>query len=192
MALMLACFSATSSFAGTAGKFEGWEIEQGVDLPSYAVIDPQSTDLNLDSVVLACEQAVDRRVLEFQIYLSTEGPLLPNGVQPQQLKDNPHAEIVIDDGIFPVSISFADDYAVLADGTEQMFPSLSERLVDATEKGRSMTLRPDLVDELVGQPAAFDGEALIALQAGGGGMALSAVRRCATTAGVVSARHDRH
>ena len=192
LALMLACLCATSSLAGTVGKFEGWELEQGVDLPSYAVIEPQSTDLNIDSVVLACEQAIDRRVLQLQIYLSTEGPLLPKGVLPQQLKDDPRAEIAIDGRIFPVGILFADDYAVLADETAQMFPQLSERLLDALEKGRIMILRFDLVAERAGQPAAYDGEAVVPLQAGSGGKAVSAVRRCATTARVVSARHDRH
>jgi hypothetical protein len=156
------------------------------------VIEPQSTDLNIDSVVLACEQAIDRRVLQLQIYLSTEGPLLPKGVLPQQLKDDPRAEIEIDGRIFPVGILFADDYAVLADETAQMFPQLSDRLLDALEKGRIMILRFDLIAERAGQPAAYDGEAVVILQAGGGGKAVSAVRRCATTARVVSARHDRH
>jgi hypothetical protein len=129
LAFMLACLCATSSLAGTVGKFEGWELEQRVDLPSYAVIEPQSTDLNIDSVVLACEQAIDSRILQLQIYPSTEGPLLPKGVLRQQLKDDPRAEIAIDGRIFPVGILFADDYAVLADETAQMFPQLSERLL---------------------------------------------------------------
>lgn len=191
LALILVCFCIIPSFAGTAGKFEGWQPEQGVDPPSYAVIDPQSTDLNIDSVVLTCEEAGDRRVLQLQIYLSTEGPLAPKSGSPQRLKDDPRAEIAIDGRIFPVGILFADDYAVLADETEQMFPQLSERLLDAMEKGRTMILRFDLVAELAGQPVAFDGEAVIALQAGGGGKAVSAVRRCAAAVGVASATHDR-
>ena len=161
LALMLACLCATSSLAGTVGKFEGWELEQGVDLPSYAVIEPQSTDLNIDSVVLACEQAIDRRVLQLQIYLSTEGPLLPKGVLPQQLKDDPRAEIAIDGRVFPVSLLFADNYAVLADETEHVFPRLSEGLLDAMATGRIMVLRFDLLAERAGQPAAFDGEAIV-------------------------------
>lgn len=191
LVLMLACFCATPSFAGTAGKFEGWEPEQGVDPPSYAVIDPQSTDLNIESVVLACEEAGDRRVLQLQIYLSTEGPLLPKGVSPQRLKDDPRAEVAIDSRTFPVGILFADDYAVLADEMEQIFPQLSEDFLDAMEKGRTMTLRFDLVAELAGQPVAFDSEAVIVLQAGGGGKTVSAVRRCATAVGVAIAAHDR-
>ncbi|MDP1965972.1 MAG: hypothetical protein Q8K93_27675 [Reyranella sp.] len=190
LAFILACFCATPSFAGTAGRFEGWQPEPGVDPPSYAVIDPQSTDLNIDSVVLACEEAGDRRVLQLQIYLSTEGPLGPKGVSRQRLKEDSRAEIAIDGRIFPVGILFADEYAVLADETERMVPQLSERLLDAMEKGRTMILRFDLVAELAGQPLAFDGEAVITLQAGGGGKAVSAVRRCAAAVGVAGAAHD--
>lgn len=189
--MMLACLCATPSVAGTAGKFEGWEPEQGVDPPSYAVIDPQSTALNIDSVVLACKEAGDRRVLQLQIYLSTVDPLALKGVSPQHLKDDPRAEIAIDGRIFPVGILFADDYAVLADETEQMFPQLSKGLLDTMDKGRIMVLRFDLVAELTGQPAAFDGEAMIVLQVGRGGKAVSAVRRCSTAVGMVSATHDR-
>jgi hypothetical protein len=191
-AMVLACFCAASSFAGTAGTFEGWELEHGVDPPSYAVIDPQSTDLNIDSVVLVCEEAGESRVLQLQLYLSTEGPLLPKGAASQRLKDDPRAEIAIDGRIFPVAILFADDYVVLADETVQMFPRLSERLLDAMEEGRTMILRFDLVAEHAGRPAAFDGEAVVALQAGSGGGSVSAVRRCATTASLVSSKHDRH
>ncbi len=191
VALLLACLSATSSLAGTAGRFEGWEFEQGVNPPSYAVVDPQSTDLNIDSVVLACEEAGDRRFLQLQIYLSTEGPLLPKGVLAQRLKDDPRAAIAIDGRTFPAEILFAGDYAVLADEMAQMFPQLSERLLDAMETGKTMVLHFDLVAEPADQPAAFDSVAVIRLQAAGGGKAVSAVRRCAAPPSLVSARHDR-
>jgi hypothetical protein len=59
--------------------------------------------------------------------------------------------------------------------------------------GRIMVLRFDLLAERAGQPAAFDGEAVIELQAGRDGAAVSAVRRCATTTiDVASAGNDRH
>ena len=45
--------------------------------------------------------------------------------------------------------------------------------------GGAMTLRLDLITEPVGEPAAFEGEAVIDLQAGVGGRAVNAVRRCA-------------
>jgi hypothetical protein len=179
LASMLVCLCAASSFAGTSsGKFEGWELEQGVEPPSYAVIDPVSTNLNIDSVVLACEEAGDAKVLQLQIYLSTEGPLAPKGVDSRLLKDDPRAEIAIDGRVFPVGILFADDYAVLADETTEMFPALSEPLLDAMQAGSTMVLRFDLLAERAGQPAAFDGEAVVALQAGAGGAAVSAMRRC--------------
>jgi hypothetical protein len=57
--------------------------------------------------------------------------------------------------------------------------------------GKVMVLRVDLLAERSGQPVTFDGEAVIALQPGSGGAAVSVVRRCATTVSVASARHDR-
>ena len=162
LAAMLACLGAVPAFAD-------WKLERDVEPPGYAVIEPESSNLNIDSVVLACEEAGDSRVLQLQIYLSTEGPLSPKGAAPQPLKDDPRAEIAIDGRVFPVGLLFADNYAVLADETEQMFPRLSERLLDAMATGRIMVLRFDLLAERAGQPAAFDGEAVIALRDGEGG-----------------------
>ena len=185
LAAMLACLGAVPAFAD-------WQLERDVDPPGYAVVEPESSNLNIDSVVLACEEAGDARVLQLQIYLSTEGPLLPKGATSKQLKADPRAEIAIDGHVFPVDLLFADTYAVLADETDQMFPRLSERLLDAMATGKIMVLRFDLLAERAGQPAAFDGEAVIELQAGRGDAAVSAVRRCATTTvGVASAGYDR-
>ena len=194
LVLMLACFGAVPAFAGaTLAKVGGWELEQGVESLGYVVNGPVSTNLNIDSVVLACEEAGGRRVLQLQIYQSTEGPLLPKGVEAGLLKDDPRAEIAIDGRVFPVDILFADVYAVLADATEGMFPRLSEGLVDAIATGRTMVLRFDLVTERAGQPAAFDGEAVIALQAGAGGSVISAVRRCTGTGDLsAAAAHATH
>src|SRR4051794_34884473 len=101
LAAMLGCLVATPAFAH-------WKLERDVEPPSYAVIEPETSDLNIDSIVLACEEAGDARVLQLQIYLSTEGPLLLKGATPQQLKDDPRAEIVIDGRVFPVGLLFAD------------------------------------------------------------------------------------
>jgi hypothetical protein len=176
---------------GAAPAFAAWKLERDVEPPSYAVIEPERSDLNIDSVVLTCAAAGNATVLQLQIYLSTEGPLSPKGAPQQQLKDNPRAEIAIDGRVFPVGIFFANDYAVLADETEQRFPALSASLLDAMATGSVMVLRFDLLAERAGQPAAFDGEAVIALPAASGGVAVSAVRRCATPVSVASARHDR-
>jgi hypothetical protein len=175
---------------GTAPAFAAWKLERDVEPPSYAVIEPESSNLNIDSVVLTCAAAGSATVLQLQIYLSTEGPLSPKGAALQQLKDEPRAEIAIDGRVFPVGIFFADDHAVLADETEQRFPALSEGLLDAMATGSVMVLRFDLLAERAAQPATFDGEAVIALQANSSGAAVSAVRRCATPVSVASAGHD--
>ena len=184
LAAMLGWLGATPAFAD-------WKLERDVKSPSYAVIEPENSNLNIDSVVLACEEAGNAKVLQLQIYLSKEGPLLPTGATPQQLKEDPRAEISIDGRVFPVGLLFADTYAVLADETDQMFPRLSERLIDAMATGRIMVLRFDLLAERAGQPATFDGEAVIALQEGSGGATVSAVRRCVVTVDAASGGHDR-
>lgn len=163
----------------------GWTLEQGVDLPSYALIEPLSRNLNLDVVVLACEPADDHRVLQLQLYLTNDGPLMPDGVAASRAKPDPRAELVIDDRAFPVGLLFAEDHVVLSDEAQEMFPRVSERLLDAIERGKTMRLRFDLVAEPSGQPAGFDGEAVVDMQAGAAearGEAVAAVRRCATDA----------
>lgn len=176
----LACLMVTASLAGTgAANFEGWELEWGVETPSYAVIDPASTNLNVDSIVLACEQVDSRRGLQLQVFLSTEGPLLPNDAVPQWLKQDPRAEIAIDGRVFPVELFFSEGYATLADDAEKAFPLLSERLLDAIQAGGIMIVRFDLIVEPAGQLPDFDGEIWVDLQVGVGGTAVAAVRHCA-------------
>lgn len=173
------------AMAGELEASSGWVLEQGIDPPSYALIEPRSRNLNLDVVVLACEQTEDRRVLQLQLYLTNDGPLMPDGAAAGRAKGDPRAAIVIDDHVFPAGLLFAEDHVVLSDDTEGMFPRLSERLVDALEQGTTMRLRFDLVAEAPGMPAAFDGEAVVELQdgpAGTRGNAVAAVRRCATGA----------
>ncbi|WP_295137279.1 hypothetical protein [uncultured Reyranella sp.] len=175
------CFS--PALAGDIDASAGWTPEQGVDPPSYAMIEPRSRNLNLDVVVLACEQADDRRILQLQLYLTNDGPLMPDGVTAGRAKRDPRAEIVIDDHVFPVGLLFAEDHVVLSDETREMFPGVSEQLLDAIEQGTTMRLKFDLVAEPAGQPAAFEGEAVVDLRAGPAGTrgkAVAAVRRCAT------------
>jgi hypothetical protein len=128
--------------------------------------------------VLACENAHDRNVLQLQLYLTNEGPLLPKGADASRLKAAPRAEVDIDGKIFPVSLLFGDDHAVLADGEVEGFAGVSEPLVDAMAKGKTMTLRLDLLAEPRGTKAAFDGAAVIDLRADGGSAAIGAMRQC--------------
>ena len=93
-ALMLACFAAACAYAQQANAVSTkWEIEQGVEVPSYAVAEPTATDLNIDTVVLGCEQAGKGKVLQLQLYLSDDGRLRPIGVSPAGLTDDPQASI---------------------------------------------------------------------------------------------------
>lgn len=179
-ALALSAVLAGASLATAAG---GWRLEEGVNAPSYAVAEPIASNLNIDVVALVCEEAGTERGLQLQIYLSSPGPLLPNGALPISLKDTARAEIVLDGQVFATDILFAGDHVVLADARRQRAPVLSDRLVDAMQAGRTMLLRFDLLDERPNAPEAFDGEVEIDLRAGLGGKAVAAVRRCAEPAG---------
>ena len=68
---------------GTVPAFAAWKLERDVEPPSYAVIEPERSNLNIDSVVLTCAAAGNATVLQLQIYLSTEGPFLPEGAAPR-------------------------------------------------------------------------------------------------------------
>ena len=173
------CLSGTAVRAEPPGAERGaWKPEPNSSPARYAMAEPTKANLNVASVVLACESAPDRDVLQLQLYLTNEGPLLPKGADASQLKAAPRAEVEIDGKIFPVSLLFGDDHAVLADGEVGGFAGVSEPLVDAMAKGQTMTLRLDLLAELPGTKAAFDGAAVIDLQADGGSAAISAMRQC--------------
>lgn len=178
--------AANPAFAeGGSEAVAGWELERGVKMPSYAVVDPESTNLNIDSVVVTCEQGTSRIGLQLQLYLSSVGPLAPKGAQ--RLKSEPEAEADIDGARFPVGLFFAGDHVVVADDADANVPMLSDALLDAMQSGHMMVLRFDLLAETAGEPAAFDGNAVIDLQAGMGGAALATVRRCAGKLGIRSA-----
>jgi hypothetical protein len=155
-----------------------WELEQTAGMPSYAAVSPIDTNLNIESVVLACEQADDGKVLQLQLYL-TAGALSVKGGGPPRQTHHPRAEITIDRRVFPTSILFADDHVVVANESHGLFPMLSHTLLDAMAKGQTMVLRLPVDAEVPGGQAVFDGEAVIDLQAGQGSAAVRAVRRCA-------------
>ena len=176
---LLAAWTAAPHAADAGANPPQWTIDQDADDPRYAVVEPTATNTNIDAVVLACEEAPDRRVLQLQLYLSDDGPLQPRYLQLRPLKAIPHAAVTIDQRIYPVALLFAGDYAVLADAVEGPFPALSAGLADALQAGSQMTLHFDLVDEAPGQVASFDSEAVVDLHAPGGREAIAAMRRCA-------------
>ncbi|HEU5096614.1 MAG TPA: hypothetical protein VFT77_15730 [Reyranella sp.] len=177
-----ACLSAAAYAEAPAAKIMAWKVEPNAQPSHYAAVAPSATNLNVASVVLACERAGDRNVLQLQLYLTDDGPLLPDGATPADLKARPGAEIAIDGRVFPASLLFGDQYAVLADRQVEGFAALSDSLVDEMANGRTMTVRLDLLADGHGAANAFDGEAVVNLEAGGGRAAIEAVRRCASPA----------
>ena len=177
---ILVCL-ASPSVAGTAdtpSTAVGWELERDVETPSYAVTEPASTNLNIDSVVLSCEQGPSRRGLQLRLYLSGAGPLAPLGAG-KDLKDDPTVDLIIDGLSHSAQLLFADDFVVVADTADGAMPLLSDALLDVLQAGRRMEMRFLLVKVTEGQAPAFDGIAVVELQAGPGGAAVAAVRRCA-------------
>ena len=169
------------SVASTADTFAttvGWELERDVEVPSYAVTEPASTNLNIDSVVLSCEQGPSRRGLQLRLYLAGEGPLAPLGAR-KGLKDDPTVDLIVDGLNHSAQLLFADDFVVVADTADRGMPLLSDALLDRLQAGRRLELRFQLVKVTHGQAPAFDGIAVVDLQAGRGGAAVAVVRRCA-------------
>jgi hypothetical protein len=178
VSLLLGTWSAPQA-ADLLANGSGWLIERGTDQPSYAAVKPAVANVNVDTVVLACEQTWRSPVLQLQLYLTDDGPLQPTYPLLHPLKADPLAAITIDQRTWPVALLFADDYAVLADTLKGPFPALSEELVSAMQAGAQMTLHFDLLEEWPGQPASFDSEAVVDLVAPGGREAIAAMRRCA-------------
>lgn len=177
--LAFGCLAAAPAYAGRANAERiGWVVEQGVDVPSYAAVEPTATALNIDMVVLACEQADKSRVLQLQLYLSDDGRLRPIGVSPAELSDDPRASISIDAEDYPVSLMFSGDHVLLADGLEGAFPRLSDRLIAAMQAGRTMILQFELLAPRPGRPAGFDSQTTVDLQSAGAGAAIAAMRQC--------------
>ena len=177
LTVLVLCLIGTAA-RGEIQKLDGWVLEQGVDVPSYAVTEPASTNLNIDTIALVCEEADNGRIAQLQLYLADEAPLSPKGVPPARLKSHPRAEIVIDRRVFAMQLLFADNYVLVADSQRDRHPMLSNDVLAAMATGAIMTLRFDLVAENAGQPASFDGEAVVYLQSGKGGAAVNAIRHC--------------
>jgi hypothetical protein len=123
-------------------------------------------------------------VLEFDLYPSEPGLLLPNGADPRSLKDNPSVEIVVDNRAFGADLLFADEYAVVVDAVDGHQPYLSKGLLDALQYGRTMVMRFDLLQEGADLPRRFDSQLTVDLRFGQA--AIAAVRQCAA-AGAVQA-----
>jgi hypothetical protein len=172
---MVPAFVVSTAAWAASGDLDShhWILEAGTADPSYAATEPVASNLNLDAVVLGCEGDGQRRVLQLQLYTSDGRPLRPLHADASSLRDDPKAEIAIDDQVFPVTLAFADNFVVMADTDDGSVLSLSNRLLSAMQRGHTMTLHFDLV-----APASFDAEAVVDLRASGAQDAIAALRRC--------------
>jgi len=171
--------------AGAAAPPAGWQPERDVAQPSYVGAAPSVTDLNIDSVVLSCEQGPGRRGLQLGLFLSDDGRLAPRAGG--EAKEAPAVTVAVDGVAYPGELSFAGESGLMADAADEAVPLLSAGLIDALQAGRRLELRFDLVREADGQATAFDGMATVDLRAGGGGDAVAALRRCAEGGSLASA-----
>lgn len=182
--LVASGMAASATYAGSLpAEPQGWQLERDVDPPSYAVTEPVESNLNIDTVVLACGEIDSHRFLQLEIYPTVPGPLLPLGANPEKPKEDQRAQIDIDGRIFPAGMYFSEDFVTVANVVVDHVPVLSDALLRAMEEGRTMVMRFDLMARPAGRPASFDGHAAIDLRAGQGGTAVAAVRRCASPGG---------
>jgi hypothetical protein len=176
--LLAACLLVAPGLAKTDS---GWELQQTKGQPAFATAVPSNTNLNIENVVLACERADDGGVLQLQLY-PTGGDVSIRAIGPAMWTYGRQAEIKIDDKVFPASVLLADDYVVVANDTIGRFAALSEPLLDAMAKGRTMALRLSVDVETISRNRGVDGYAAVDLRAGQGGSAVAALRRCAASA----------
>jgi hypothetical protein len=159
----------------------GWQLQGTPGQSGFATAAPSSTNLNIENVVLACERADDGGVLQLQLYPAGADASI-RAVGPPVWTYGQRAEIKIDDKVFPANVLFADDYVVLANQTRGRFPMLSEPLLDAMAKGRTMTVRVSVDLEAISTGRGGDGLATVDLRAGQGSTAIAALQRCANPA----------
>ncbi len=164
------------SVASSRAAAKGWELENNQP-PSYAVIEPVRSNVSVDSVMLACGELHGHHGLQLKLYLSSAGPLLPEGAARDQLNKVPSAEMVIDGRTFAANIFFAGDFLIVAEQAADSTMA-SDQLLDAMERGQTMTIRFDLLIDDAESGSEFEGELVLDLRAGLGGAAVAAVRRC--------------
>ncbi len=181
MAAMLITLSSLSASQASADGTSympgaGWQLERDVDLPTYAFIEPTTSDLDIDVMVLSCEQTGRQVGLQFRLYPSAPGPLRSSRSTPVEL--DPDIVIEIDGRRQAAQLLFADDFVVVADAASSARPVLSASLVASLQTGRHFVM------ELLPVKASPSSTPLPALritadlQAGIGGAAVATLRRC--------------
>ncbi len=128
-------------------------------------------------------RGLGKKVLQLQLYLTETGPCGRNTRRCGRSRAIRARPFPIDRLTFPVSVLFAGDYAVLADGQAGAFPSLSEALLEAMQAGSRMTLHFDLVEERPGQSRRLRRRGRCRSRSPVGRQAVAAMRRCASPGG---------
>lgn len=134
-----------------SGSAAGWTLPAG-EAPEFAVTPPRRASVNVDRVAVVCLQTPSRAGLEIELHVLPPGPLLPRGASAEALKRVPRVEIAVDGQVFGAQLLFSDEYAVVIDQSAGRAPMLSQPLLDALERGRTMVMRFDLLDEQAGRP----------------------------------------
>lgn len=161
----------------------GWQLEKGVERPSYAFTSPSAANVDIDALVLTCNEVNTSRILQLELYPAGPLPLMPRGADIDDLREAPHLQLSVDGRVYPVTMYFADDHILIADATVGRIPMVSSALVDGIANGHQLKLRFQLLAKHTGNESPYDGEATIDLQAGRGGAAIGTVRECVSASG---------
>jgi hypothetical protein len=151
-----------------------WQLKSGQGQSLFAVAAPTQSTLNLKMAAVACEFVDGAKVFHLQLYPSGEGPLLPTGANPSQLKDQARVRLEIDGSVIQASIYFAGEFAVVANQISGGKPVLTAAVGTALEKGKQLTVRLDLIKE---QRADVPFDAYAIFNLADGQASIAAVRR---------------
>ncbi len=174
----LSCFLPVQASAGDTSYAPGagWQLERDVDSPTYAFLEPTISDLDIDVMVLSCEQTERKVGLQLRLYPSEPGPLRSS--QSASVDLDPDIVIEIDGRRHAAQLLFADDFVVVADATAGTVPVLSASLVASLQRGRHFAIKLHSIDASPSSIPTPTLQITANLQAGIGGAAIAALRRC--------------
>jgi hypothetical protein len=188
---VLLCLSAGQVRAGdiSYAPGAGWQLERDVDFPTYAFLEPTTSDLDIDVMVLSCEQTGRKVGLQLRLYPSEPGPLRSSHSAPVDLE----SEIVIEiDGRrHAAQLLFADDFVVVADASDGAVPVLSASLVASLQTGRHLMMKLRMVKASPSSIPTPPFRIIAELQAGIGGTAVNTLRRCGAPNNTLAAGENR-
>ncbi len=190
---VLSCLSAGQASASDTpyAPDAGWQLERDVDSPTYAFLEPTITDLDIDVIVLSCEQTERNVGLQLRLYPSEPGPLRSSHSASVVLA--PDIVIEIDGRRHAAQLLFADDFVVVADAADGTLPVLSASLLASLQTGQHFAMKLHPIEASRSTTSMPTLKITADLQAGIGGAAVAGVRRCgalndALVAGANSAR----